>query len=799
MSIYLATINDYLSRNSGLLPVTAAHTVMVWVRNRTNVATTDNTAYAGVDARPFTTDQCGLFTATDQDSKFRADRSGGFFAENTSTIGNVTNQWFHICYTANGNTSNNTRFYVNGQYPGGVPNSFNFTSFVKTLELLGSNGFDTVADHDFVYFRAWTDDLTQNEIIAEMQSSTPVRTANLWMDTPLETDLLDDSGNGRNWTQNGSGTFTPYNPFPDNSGYSSAVEIATLPYDISGVSADLNGIVFDLWYKWTATFTGAIGILPSGSTGYEPFINIFTLVAGVLTAYPQPSPINGYGNFPVQVGVELGTTYYIKVNANGGTTIPSTLTLNVQAFTDKAVPVGSLLIIDDTDNYPTTIVSAINGDNNNVLRFIQPGLAFSEGGDILPDRILFVADNDDTELKLYDNSLALLNTISYTKSTGGQLTYVKANRITNVFWVGDKNPTNPNKFSKYDSEGALVTTFTITQTNLRAFAPNSDDTILYIGNFSNVVKQWNIGGAAFGADLVAAISGYQIEDLLLLSDGTLLVFYTKLIGPPYDSFVKRYDSTGTLLNTYVVEPSGTWVRVSNVYYLSSAVDEPNSFWACSHRYATDNLLTYAVFRNIKISDGTVLSTVEHVEYVQGIYRSIDVLPPIARYGPSPSCPIIVLRESLTPPEGTATLTVIKVTDPSPDITNTDFTVNVGGGLSPAQLIMQDGDSHVYTEVPAGIYSVAEIVPAGWAVTYDVSNGDSPAEIEIADGDNVTVTITNTRGTGGGGGGEADNILSGIYKIVPGKRNDTLWRSFDPRLEKEVKIPDPFIKTGLIGG
>jgi len=43
-----------------------------------------------------------------------------------------------------------------------------------------------------------------------------------------------------------------------------------------------------------------------------------------------------------------------------------------------------------------------------------------------------------------------------------------------------------------------------------------------------------------------------------------------------------------------------------------------------------------------------------------------------------------------------------------------------------------------------------------------------------------------------------NPLSGIYQIVPDKRNDTLWVSFDPEVTEDVKIPDPFFKTGLIG-
>jgi hypothetical protein len=43
-----------------------------------------------------------------------------------------------------------------------------------------------------------------------------------------------------------------------------------------------------------------------------------------------------------------------------------------------------------------------------------------------------------------------------------------------------------------------------------------------------------------------------------------------------------------------------------------------------------------------------------------------------------------------------------------------------------------------------------------------------------------------------------NPSSGIYKVVPDKRNDTLWVDLDAKTTIDKKIPNPFIKTGLIG-
>lgn len=59
---------------------------------------------------------------------------------------------------------------------------------------------------DVAYWRVWTAALSEEELAAEMQSPSPVRTADLWADWPLtaHTDLTDDSGNVRHLASEGS-------------------------------------------------------------------------------------------------------------------------------------------------------------------------------------------------------------------------------------------------------------------------------------------------------------------------------------------------------------------------------------------------------------------------------------------------------------------------------------------------------------------------------------------------------------------------------------------------------------------
>lgn len=69
---------------------------------------------------------------------------------------------------------------------------------------------------------------------------------------------------------------------------------------------------------------------------------------------------------------------------------------------------------------------------------------------------------------------------------------------------------------------------------------------------------------------------------------------------------------------------------------------------------------------------------------------------------------------------------------------------------------------------------------------------------------LTINITSTQFTGTVPLGVLTTIYftgaSGIYKLVRGKTNDTMYNVIDPDGGTvDVKIPDPFIKTGFIGG
>jgi Prealbumin-like fold domain/Domain of unknown function (DUF5979) len=91
-----------------------------------------------------------------------------------------------------------------------------------------------------------------------------------------------------------------------------------------------------------------------------------------------------------------------------------------------------------------------------------------------------------------------------------------------------------------------------------------------------------------------------------------------------------------------------------------------------------------------------------------------------------------------------TIIVKKVTNPSPDPTDTSFSFTAGGGLSPTSFSLKNGESKTYSDVQAGSgYNVAETVPAGWDLTSATCDDGSPVtNISVSVGETVTCTFTN---------------------------------------------------------
>ena len=123
----------------------------------------------------------------------------------------------------------------------------------------------------------------------------------------------------------------------------------------------------------------------------------------------------------------------------------------------------------------------------------------------------------------------------------------------------------------------------------------------------------------------------------------------------------------------------------------------------------------------------------------------------------------------------------EVTAESPDVDGIDFEQ-----VTTVTLTSPDGDSTVI--------DFTAIDPNNFIFVVPTLIGDPPI---------VHVVITSTQFSGSVDLGPLITIFflnaTGIYTLVPGRTHDTIYNNDNPEETIDVKIPNPFFKTGFIGG
>lgn len=555
---------------------------------------------------------------------------------------------------------------------------------------------------------------------------------------------------------------------PSNISAATATDIAALPYNNVQNVFDA-GITYTVWYKITPNFTGLLEVFGFGSlAGYKPTTFIWTGTG--TTSWPNAAGQVISQNKPVQFPVITGQTFYLEFRKNGNFD-PSSLTVDVQRLTEVVAPGGSILVNDDTNGYGAAILSAIT--DYTVLRYKYPFPA-GEAGDVLATsgRFLFSDEFVGLNLELYENDLSFIMDVAFSWIGAPR---IRACQGASKFYVGSVgNGLNTSKVRTVDNNGVLGPIIDLGVdggiSGLTALAAKNDETILYYSgrgsSLNSQIKRLDLVTLLPLSDLAADIGGtYQVVDILYLANDTILVGYWQ--SSPSNITVKAYDTTGAILNT--INLGGGWN--STKPRLTYAIDDPNSFWIFLHPSGTGA----SKLRNIKVSDGSTLAERNTIDFEVGAYQAAETATPTARAGSSFSCPIAIIRASTGAPS-TGIIIINKVTNPSGH--SQVFQFNAGGGLSPSAFQLSDGQMQQYNNVPVGTYSIEEIVPAGWSVSYNVSDGSPINALSLQAGETIVITVTNTL---------PPNVTSGIYKIVPEKRQDTLWlENFTGT--RDVKIP-----------
>ncbi len=121
-----------------------------------------------------------------------------------SPVGPSDEEWFFWVLQNDGSGSTSRWYYqrgIGGTWEGGTLGQQTWTLNSLTI---GNDSLDEWMNAASAYVRVWSAVLTASELQAERDSVTPVRTANLYCDLPLASNANDASGNGNNFTANGT-------------------------------------------------------------------------------------------------------------------------------------------------------------------------------------------------------------------------------------------------------------------------------------------------------------------------------------------------------------------------------------------------------------------------------------------------------------------------------------------------------------------------------------------------------------------------------------------------------------------
>jgi hypothetical protein len=620
VAISFATASDWLVRTTGLLDCkNGPATVMMWVKQDAHGAGY-KTHWIQLDSPGTYQDYIWLGERLGAD-EIKEEQSNAGVIVDTPFVARAPDVWFH--HTLVRTSISGTVWYINGLVF--ATNVENMTGTTLAEEYIGN---DTLSDGGVTvaYAREWDAILTSTEIQTEMQSATVMKTANLWADWSFDADINDASGNGRNWTQVGSGTFVDPPEFPTNNTQANALAL-TGSDSLTPDFAD----GFIAWYSY----------IPSSVT--EDVLSFFCIatLSDTITsrtfgpaqaAYPSSGSIAGE-NKPIQIPLLDGTTVYIRVFLADNLTAPATLTTRRGPNNDT--PIGTILINDDTDGFPLAMLSETTGLP---LRFMNP-FPIGEMVAVLNDGTILLEDSPSLLLRLFDPDLNIIGSVAYPWGAG-DVGALNSDRET-TFYASKFGGTVAYQM---DITGTVTDTFTVAAA-ISLMCPNRDNTILYYvqAGVNQAIRCWDLVNDVALPNLVAGVANhFAIKNMLVLADDTILVGYGKSSATT-DYFVRHYSAAGATLNTYVLSDTTekiNWIQLG-------INDDSSSFLIWS--FPTVDVTSR--FTYITVSDGSVLSETPIVPiYEGGVYQPPAALVPDSYFGHSKSCPVWVLAVAQAPPE-----------------------------------------------------------------------------------------------------------------------------------------------------
>lgn len=421
---------------------------------------------------------------------------------------------------------------------------------------------------------------------------------------------------------------------PANTTFATAVTISTFPFSTTQNDINDAGTNFTVYYRFIAPagarVIGAWGFSGNIGVGYQPTLKPYNGPAGAPTQILSIAGLNVRIQFPVIPGNE----YFLEFNKNINTAGPEHLDVNVQVHTGSIPTTGDIVVNDDTHGFPCALLS---GTADNVINAFFKDIASGEAGDITQNAVMCFEDSVNSAIKVYSRSFAQLANID---TTAFGTPFIRCCRSKNKFYVGFINGAATVIVKTISNTGVVGgTTYSLTgSTTIEGIAADNTESILYYSNIGNnqPIKRWDLINNVALSDLVApGLAAYRIVDMFVLQDGTILALFWNSAAK--DTIVRRYDTTGAQLNSFAIGAQTSATKPRAAY----ALDDPISFWVWNHSAGISTM------RNVRISDGAILTTRLHREFEGGTYQGAQTAAPDAVYGMSFSCPLMIMTGDLS--------------------------------------------------------------------------------------------------------------------------------------------------------
>lgn len=754
-------------------------------------------------------------------------------------------------------SGNNHSIYIDGALLDTIV--VDITALTLNEQYMGDDGAQTVYGVDIQGFKEWNTAITLAELIADSNSAPNIKTANLVASTPLLSNVNDNSGNGNNWTSAGSPTFVDSSnqvPLTNITNGTNSVDI-TLGQTYIQIVRDSGGTTRPVAYK----YTGAPGeqVFGAFAIGTVAYITRFSAFSDDLWATPYNS-ISNYPARPVEVPIlTLEMTIYLRIGFSGGGNPAGSLYLKTHSFTQQAVPAGSILINDAGNGPAVALLEQATGDPlqlrndfvpgelahvlHDSLRMIHQdintfefvihntqlveltritGSGLSRLGGNRDDRFTVIRDLGATvDYESYDPDGVLLDTQNVPLSS---LSGASVNSTYDIVYMFQGSANAPIK--RWDSVNQVFLSDLVAgRANMIPVALLwlNGNTILVAYNHATVpassdVKHYSAAGATLatfntqfgartGADFhiaydfpavnpdvnfwawIKIANGLSRFMQIRLSDGTILQQYDRVhfTNGSADADTENFGHSESCNFLLIPEALSESTATLIVLKLTIPVDEDAEF-------------------NVSVQGGLSPDTITLQHGESEIYNNV---PPgtyavfeeptegwVTTYEVSNGDP----NDAIEIEEGdTVTVTITNKRlgsirlEKSTNIVSGQLFDFLTSGLTPINLQLSGGQSFTFEDLdPDQTYAIEEInLPTGWTqISVVVSNGSPISAIIVEPGMETTVVFTNNFGA---------NQLSGIYKIEPGKTDDTLWIDLTPPGETfRRKIPDPTARTSMLG-